>query len=79
MKEGSDNMVPILGISVWLIAKVLVLIALAIYLVFAVVVIRQISLMIETVEAGFETPIRLLGWGHFLFAVGIFVLALIIL
>ena len=79
MRGESDNMVPILGISVWLVAKVLVLIALAIYLVFAVVVVRQINLMIETVEVGFETPIRLLGWGHFLFAIGIFVLALIIL
>lgn len=72
-------MIPILGISVWLIAKIFILFALAIYLVFAVVVIRQVNLMIATVEVGFETPIRLLAWGHFLFSVGIFILAILIL
>lgn len=72
-------MIPIIGVSIWLIVKVFVLLALAIYLVFAMVIIKQVSLMITTLEVGFEIPIRLLAWGHFLFALGIFVLALIIL
>lgn len=72
-------MIPIIGVSVWFLAKIFILLALAIYLVFALVVIRQVNLMIATVEVGFEVPIRLLAWGHFLFAVGVFVLALVLL
>lgn len=71
--------IPLLGISVWLVVKIFVMLALAIYIVFALVVLKQISLMISTVEMGFSLPIRLIGWAHLLFAIGIFILALIIL
>jgi len=70
---------PFLATSAWLIAKIFVLVALAIYLIFAVVIIRQINLMVDTTDIGFSLPIKLVGWAHFLFAVGIFILALIIL
>lgn len=73
------QVLPIIGVSAWLIAKVLVLVALAIYGVFAFVVMRQIQLMIDTLEVGFEAPIRMLGISHFVFSLIIFVLALIIL
>ena len=69
----------IFGISIWLVAKAFVLLALAMYIVFSLVVIRQIRLMLETVDMGLNLPIRLIGWGYFLFAVGIFVIALITL
>jgi len=71
--------IPLIGISVWLIAKIFVLIALGLYIVFAGVIVKQVGLMIKTVEVGFEAPIKFVAWGHFLFAVGIFVLAIIIL
>ncbi len=71
--------IPLIGISVWLVAKIFVLIALAIYIVFAAVIVKQVSLMIKTVEVGFEAPIKFVAWGHLLFALGIFVLAIIIL
>ncbi|MEK7061349.1 MAG: DUF5657 family protein [Patescibacteria group bacterium] len=67
------------GISVWSVAKVFVFLALAIYIVFALVVIRQIRLMLETVDMGFNILIRFMGWIHLLFAVGIFVIAILIL
>jgi hypothetical protein len=70
---------PFAGLSVWLVAKVFILIAIGIYLVFALVVIRQISLMIETVEVGFSFPIRLVGWLHLLFTIGVFLVALVTL
>ena len=69
----------IFGISIWLVVKVFVLLALVMYIVFSLVVIRQIRLMLETVDMGLNLPIRFIGWGHFLFAVGIFVIALVIL
>lgn len=67
------------GLSVWLVAKIFVLLALAIYIVFAVVIIRQIYLMVDTTDIGFSLPIKTVGWTHLLFAVGIFVFALITL
>jgi hypothetical protein len=73
------QILPIIGVSVWLIAKVMVLIALAIYGIFAFVVLRQIQLMTDTLEVGFEGPIRMLGISHLAFSLVIFVLALIIL
>lgn len=71
--------IPLIGISVWLVAKIFVLIALAIYIVFAAVIVKQVSLMIKTIKVGFEAPIKFAAWGHLLFALGIFVLAIIIL
>jgi hypothetical protein len=71
--------IPVLGISVWLVSKIFVLLFLAIYIVFALVVIRQIKLMLHTLDIGFNLVIRFIGWAHFLFAVGIFLIALTIL
>lgn len=71
--------IPLIGISVWLVAKIFVLIALAIYIAFAAVIVKQVSLMIKTIKVGFEAPIKFVAWGHLLFALGIFVLAIIIL
>jgi len=67
------------GFSIWFVAKILYLFALLIYSVFAVVIVRQVGLMIHTLEVGFELPIRLIAWGHLLFSVGILILAIIIL
>jgi len=71
--------IPLLGISIWFIAKIFVLIGLLLYLAFALVVLRQVQLMIETVEVGFETPIKFLAYVHLAFAVLVLILALIIL
>ncbi len=73
------EVIPLLGISVWLAIKIFVLLFLGMYIIFALVVIRQIALMSGTLDMGLNLPIRFIGWGHFLFAVGIFVIALIIL
>lgn len=73
------EMIPLVGISVWLTVKIFILLFLGIYLVFALVVIRQIVLMSETLDMGLNLPIKFIGWAHFLFAVGIFVIAILIL
>jgi hypothetical protein len=70
---------PLLGISVWLIAKFFVLFGLAIYIIFSLVVVRQVQLMVDTVEVGFEGPVKLLSYIHLVFAVLVFLFALIIL
>ena len=71
--------IPLIGISAWLIAKYFVLFALGLYIIFAVVVVKQVGLMIKTIKVGFEAPIKFVAWGHLLFAIGIFVLAITIL
>jgi hypothetical protein len=72
-------MIPIIGISVWIVVKAFALFALAIYIVFAFVIVKQVNLMTDTLEIGFEGPVRLLAWAHLLFSVGLFLLSFAIL
>lgn len=71
--------IPIIGTSVWLIIKLAVLFALLIYIAFAVVVIKQVNLMAETLEVDFDKVIRTVASLHLVFAISVFFLALIIL
>lgn len=66
-------------LSIWLVIKIFLCFAIFLYVIFAFVVVRQVSIMLNTLELGFETPIRFLSWSHFVFAVCVFVLALAIL
>lgn len=65
--------------DIWLLIKTLFLIGLAIYLAFAVIVIRQVGLMSKTVNGTLEIPIKSITWIHLLVAIGVFLLALTIL
>ena len=73
------NLIPFIGISIWAIAKVFVALALVLYVIFALVVVRQVQLMIDTLEVGLEKIIRMLAIGHLVFSIVVFALALIIL
>ncbi len=73
------DIIPIIGISVWLVVKIFVLVALAIYLVFAMVVVRQVQLMTQTIKVGFEMPLKTLAYGHLVFALFVLLAALIVL
>lgn len=66
-------------VNVWLVAKIFVMVGFSIYLIFAFVVVRQIQLMTQTLEIGYENIIRLLGYAHLLFAIAVFLLAFLIL
>ena len=68
-----------IGISVLGVAKIFVLFALGLYIIFALVVIKQVSLMTKTVEVGLEGFIKLIAWAHLIFAVVVFFIALTIL
>lgn len=72
-------MVPIIGISIWPIVKILILILMTIYLVFAFVVVRQVQLMTDTLEVGFESQLRLLSFIHLLFAIAVLIFSILIL
>ena len=71
--------IPLIGISIWLIIKIFAVIALAIYLVFAVVVVRQVQLMTQTLKVGFEAPLKLFAYAHLVFAIVVLLAAVLIL
>jgi hypothetical protein len=61
------------------IVKVFFVIGLLMYCVFTVVIIRQAGVMSETIEAKYNNTVRFLAWLHFLMAVGILVVAILVL
>lgn len=72
-------MTPELGVLVSLSLKILTLIGIVVYLVFAAVMVRQEKLMADVLEEGFEPVLRLLTWLHLAAAVFVFLLALVLL
>lgn len=64
---------------VWLALKLVILFCLSMYIVFAFVVVKQVKLMNETLEIGFEEPIKIISFVHMFIAIFVFVLAVIIL
>ena len=65
--------------SIWPIVKVFVLFGLFIYIVFGFVVVKQVKLMTDTLQAGLEGLVKTLSFVHFLFTIAVFIFALIIL
>ena len=65
--------------NIWPIVKVFMLFGFGLYIIFALVVVRQVQLMTKTIQMNFEIPVKMLAIGHFLFAVTVFLFALIIL
>jgi len=66
-------------INVWLIAKIFTLLLLGMYLVFSLVVVRQVKMMTDTLQLGFESLAKTLSWLHLGFAILVFLTALVIL
>lgn len=65
--------------AVILIVKVLSMIALFIYSIFAVVIVRQERLMANVLEEQFEPVIRVFTYIHLAFSIGLLCLAFVIL
>jgi hypothetical protein len=72
-------MIPIIGISIWGVLKILIIAVMSLYIFFAIVVVRQVQLMTDTLEVGFEWQLRLISFIHLLFAVAVLVFAVLIL
>lgn len=66
-------------ITTWFLVKIASLILLGMYLVFALVVVRQIKLMTDTLQLGYEGFVRMLGYIHLIFAILVFLAAWAIL
>jgi len=75
-----DNLISsILNFNIWNIAKIFVLIGLAVYVVFAFIVVRQVKLMTEVVSGILTGILRFVSWILFLFSVFIFLSILLLL
>jgi len=59
--------------------EIAVLSAILIYIVFAFVIVKQVGKMTETLEVGFEAPLRFLALLHFVLSVGLLFVALVLL
>lgn len=64
---------------IWLIAKLFVLLGLGVYVIIALVIVRQEQLMEHVLEEAFEPILRILVLLHLVSAIGVFILALILL
>lgn len=65
--------------SVTIITKVAVLLALGMYVLFGLVVIRQVTLMTRTVSTPLDGTIKLIAWIHMAAAVAVWWLAFTLL
>lgn len=76
----NDNWIDIImNISVWSVAKILILIALIIYLIFAIVVIRQVNTMTKVVSGQLNIPLKILSWVHLLLTLLVIILSIVVL
>lgn len=69
----------LININIWMIAKIFVLIALGVYLIFSVMVIREVDLMNNTLTGTFNLPIKFVALLHLIFSVLVLILAVLIL
>lgn len=67
------------GFNIWIIIKVLSLVVLGMYIIFAFVITRQVKTMTSTLTLGFEGVAKFLSFIHLLFAMLVFTAAVIVL
>ncbi|RJR28630.1 hypothetical protein C4564_04700 [Candidatus Microgenomates bacterium] len=65
--------------SVWIIVKGILAIGMSFYIIFSLVIVKQVNKMTDTLEIGLENFIRLVALLHLLFATATLLLALAIL
>jgi hypothetical protein len=79
MEQLPTFQIPELELVFLLIVKVFLLLAAFLYLVFAILVTRQISLMKQTLETPFSGIVSILGWLHLLAALFVMLIFALVL
>jgi hypothetical protein len=69
----------IIGSSFALLAKIGILIFLIVYIIFSFAVSKQVKIMTDTLEVGFETQIKAMALIHLTLSVVVLMIAIIIL
>ena len=64
---------------VFLIFRVLAYVGLTVYTIFSLVIVKQVRLMTDTLKFGFEKGIKTIAMMHFIFALVVFVVAILVL
>lgn len=62
-----------------LLVKLFIMFGLTVYLVFGLVVIRQVSLMTRTIKSSINPTLILLGYIHMIVAIVVWIIALVLL
>lgn len=70
------NIDPTLGNAFWTVIKFGLWAFLFLYIIFAGIVIKQVSVMTQTVKMGFEPFVKVVAILHFIFAMGVFIFSL---
>lgn len=65
----------IFQINIWFVIKTVFLIAIGIYFVFSMMVLREVELMIKTLKSVFNWPIKIITWLHVLLVILVFLFA----
>lgn len=73
------NLLTDIEFSALILIKIAVLAFLFFYLLFAGIVVKQVRVMTETLQVGFEAPIKVIALIHFVFALVTLFLAIIAL
>ncbi len=68
-----------LSLTIWSIIKFFVIVFVVIYIIFSLVLIKQVQMMTNTLEIGFEKQLRFISVVHFLFAIGVLIFSILIL
>jgi len=69
----------LIGPMFWLIIKIFTILGIAIYVVFAGVVVRQEQLMSKVLEAGPERALRVIAWLYFIASLFVLFMAIVLL
>jgi hypothetical protein len=69
----------ITGFNIWIIVKILTVIVLGMYVIFAFVITRQVKVMTNTLTLSFESVVKLLAFIHLLFSILVFITAITVL
>lgn len=69
----------VLTVNIWVLAKIIILIVLILYFVFAVLIIKEVNLMNKTLIGIANSVVKIIAWLHLILVVFIFILALIVL
>ena len=67
------------SINIWYFVGILYMIFLFIYVIFALIIVRQIYLMTHTLNGSLDKSIKTFGYLHFIFSVVVFIIGWIIL
>lgn len=68
-----------LSLDLWFVIKIMFIVGMSLYCIFAFVVTRQVGHMTKTLEVGFETPIRLLAIIHLIASLALLAFAILYL